>query len=65
MRKMGVPYPSGYESLANTDLETQAKGISDKLQKDNKIQIGSDKEIIAMIAYLQRVGKDIKLEKTK
>jgi cytochrome c oxidase cbb3-type subunit I/II len=65
MRKMGVPYPDGYESIANSDLEKQAKGITDKLAKGNNIRISSEKEIIAIIAYLQRIGTDIKLEKTK
>jgi cytochrome c oxidase cbb3-type subunit I/II len=62
MRKMGVPYPEGYENVANKDLEKQAKGIADKLKKDNNIEVLSSKEIIALIAYLQRVGTDIKLE---
>ena len=61
MRNLGVPYPKGYESIANDDLEKQAKTIADGL-KENKIDVMSDKEIIAMIAYLQRLGKDIKLE---
>lgn len=62
MRKLGVPYQEGYESIANSDLESQAKRISDALFSESKIKIDSDKEIIAMIAYLQRMGKDIKLE---
>ena len=61
MRNLGVPYPKGYESIANDDLEKQAKTIADGL-KENKIDVMSDKEIIALIAYLQRLGKDIKLE---
>jgi cytochrome c oxidase cbb3-type subunit I/II len=39
----------------------QANKIQAGLAKD-KINIKSDKEIIALIAYLQRVGTDIKLE---
>jgi cytochrome c oxidase cbb3-type subunit I/II len=62
MRKMGVPYPNGYESIAVEDLEKQAKQIATGL-KENKIEISEDKEIIALIAYLQRLGKDIKLKK--
>ncbi len=65
MRKMGVPYPEGYEANANSDLEAQAKTIADNLSANNKITISSDKEIIALIGYLQRVGKDIKLEPKK
>lgn len=61
MRMMGVPYPDGYEAVADEDLKAQAKSIADGLKKDNNIEIKSDKEIIAMIAYLQRLGKDIKL----
>jgi len=64
MRKLGVPYPEGYEEEAIRDLEKQAEGIANGL-KENKIDIMPDKEIIALIAYLQRVGKDIKLENQK
>ncbi|MBS1627171.1 MAG: cytochrome-c oxidase, cbb3-type subunit I [Bacteroidetes bacterium] len=59
MRKMGVPYANGYESQANKDLQEQAHQIAANLKKD-KIQVDSKKEIIALIAYLQRLGKDIK-----
>ncbi|WP_304062428.1 cytochrome-c oxidase, cbb3-type subunit I [Pedobacter glucosidilyticus] len=59
LRSLGVPYPDGYELTANQDLDKQAKGISDNLAKD-KIKVGSNKEIIAIIAYLQRLGTDIK-----
>ncbi|MET3875276.1 cytochrome-c oxidase, cbb3-type subunit I [Chitinophaga sp. OAE865] len=59
MRKLGVPYASGYEQQANADLEKQAQEITASLQKD-KVPIKADREIIALIAYLQRMGKDIK-----
>ena len=62
MRQMGVPYPANYEAIANQDLEKQANGIASKLLIENKIKISSDKEIIALIAYLQRIGTDIKLQ---
>lgn len=65
MRKMGVPYAKNYEDIANQDLEKQADEIAAKLYSDNKIKISSDKEIIALIAYLQRLGRDIKLEPKK
>ena len=61
MRMLGVPYPKGYEAIANADLEKQAKSITEDLKK-NDIEIVSNKEIIAIIAYLQRLGTDIKLE---
>lgn len=61
MRTLGVPYPDGYEKIANDDLRKQAESIAASLKKD-KIETASDKEIIALIAYLQRLGRDIKLE---
>jgi len=61
MRKLGVPYPKGYDQLANADLMKQADSIAANLKKD-KIETASDKEIIALIAYLQRLGRDIQAE---
>lgn len=59
MQTLGVPYPAGYDAIANKDLEAQANQIVESLKKD-KITTTADKEIIAVIAYLQRLGKDIK-----
>nr|WP_121272349.1 cytochrome-c oxidase, cbb3-type subunit I [Pedobacter schmidteae] len=59
MRMLGVPYEVGYEEKANHDLDVQAKEIAADLKKNN-IKVKSDKEIIALIAYLQRLGTDIK-----
>ena len=61
MRKLGVPYPAGYEAIANDELKKQANQIAANLKKE-KINIASDKQIIALIAYLQRIGRDIKME---
>ncbi|HEY8401467.1 MAG TPA: cytochrome-c oxidase, cbb3-type subunit I [Cytophagaceae bacterium] len=58
MRKLGVPYPEGYEAIANQELKKQAEEIAANL-KASGIEVKSDKEIIALIAYLQRLGKDI------
>lgn len=62
MRKLGVPYPHNYEAIADQDLRKQADAIAANLKKE-KINIKSDKQIIALIAYLQRMGKDIKADK--
>jgi len=60
LRRVGVPYPIGYENgQALKDLQTEADGIVAKLKADN-IKTDSDREIIAVIAYLQRLGTDIK-----
>jgi cytochrome c oxidase cbb3-type subunit I/II len=60
MQTLGVPYPRGYDQIANKDLMQQADKIAKSLQVE-KIETDSDKEIIALIAYLQRVGTDIKM----
>jgi cytochrome c oxidase cbb3-type subunit I/II len=59
MQRLGVPYPKGYDKIANQDLQRQANDIADNLRKDD-IEIMPDREIIALISYLQRLGKDIK-----
>ncbi len=59
LRKIGVPYPEGYEEIANDELVKQADAIALDLQK-NGIPAEPQKEIIALIAYLQRLGTDIK-----
>ena len=58
MRTLGVPYAADYASKANQDLMIQAKAIADDLQKDG-IKVAPTKEIIALIAYMQRLGTDI------
>jgi len=64
MQTLGVPYPAGYDKLAKADLEKQAMQIKESLKKDG-IEASEKKEIIALIAYLQRLGKDIKAENQK
>jgi cytochrome c oxidase cbb3-type subunit I/II len=44
-------------------LNKQAEQIAQNLKKD-KIETPANKEIIALIAYLQRMGRDIKGEQT-
>jgi len=62
LRKVGVPYPEGYENgEALKDLEKQAETIVTNL-KVGSVEAQPDKEIIAMIAYLQRLGTDIKAQ---
>ena len=59
MRTLGVPYPDGYEEQAALDLAQQAQLITARL-REAKIEVDSDREIIALIAYLQRLGTDIR-----
>ena len=62
LRTVGVPYETDYENSANDDLEKQASEITSNLKADG-IDVASDAEIVALIAYLQRLGKDIKVDK--
>ncbi len=62
MQTLGVPYPVGYDKIANRDLMHQADSVVKNLAEAG-IKTVSNKEIIAMIAYLQRLGTDIKANK--
>ncbi len=59
MRTLGVPYAEGYEKQAATDLQIQADSIVMSLKRDGIKNAQSDMEIVALIAYLQRLGTDI------
>ncbi|MGD0814090.1 MAG: cytochrome-c oxidase, cbb3-type subunit I [Verrucomicrobiota bacterium] len=60
LRRVGVPYPAGYESKALADLNQQAAKVVVNL-KSGQVNAQPDREVIAVIAYLQRLGTDIKL----
>jgi cytochrome c oxidase cbb3-type subunit I/II len=58
---LGTPYPEGYEDQAVADVKKQASEIAKRLRadgvEDDKLE---KRDIVAMIAYLQRLGTDIK-----
>jgi cytochrome c oxidase cbb3-type subunit I/II len=58
MRKLGVPYEAGYEELAAADLRKQAQQIAKGL-RDGGLDASPNTDIVALIAYLQRLGVDI------
>ena len=58
MQTLGVPYPDGYDEKALDDLKTQAAQIAGGLRNAG-IDVEDQKEIIALIAYMQRLGTDI------
>ena len=60
MRKLGVPYPEGMEQKAEKVARAQAEEIANDLPENKTMPVDANKEIIALIAYLQRLGKDIK-----
>ena len=64
MKRVGVPYPAGFENIANEDMDKQSIKIQKSLAKD-KIEVRKTDEIVALIAYLQRMGTDIKKETIK
>lgn len=61
MKTLGVPYPEGYEKIANAEIQKQADLIALDLL-DQGLVVESNKQIIALIAYLQRIGTDIKAQ---
>ncbi len=60
MKTLGVPYTDEYIANWETELNTQAEAIALELNKDPNIEVNANEEIVALIAYLQRLGTDIK-----
>ncbi len=58
MQTLGVPYPEGFDEIANEKLLEQADEIVARL-KEADIEVSNTKEIVALIAYMQRLGTDI------
>jgi cytochrome c oxidase cbb3-type subunit I/II len=63
MQYLGVPYPDGYDLTANDDAKAQAAKISEGL-KIQGIDVAASKQVIALIAYVQRLGTDVGDSKT-
>lgn len=68
MQTLGVPYPEGYDQIAVEDYMKQAEQIVNDLKsQQDQLLLGEDgiqpdHEIIAMIAYLQKLGADIAVQ---
>ncbi|NJC25575.1 cytochrome-c oxidase, cbb3-type subunit I [Neolewinella antarctica] len=64
LQSLGTPYPEGYAEVAIDDLRRQAEGIAATLREqgveDDEL---AERQIVALIAYLQRLGTDINVEK--
>jgi mono/diheme cytochrome c family protein len=58
MQTLGVPYPEGFDLQCEAELMKQATTIANGL-KSSGIDIEPQKQIIALISYLQRLGRDI------
>jgi cytochrome c oxidase cbb3-type subunit I/II len=59
MQKLGVPYTDEEIKSGKADLEAQAEQIAAELKEQGIKEADASKEIIALIAYLQRLGTDI------
>jgi cytochrome c oxidase cbb3-type subunit I/II len=59
LRRLGVPYPEGFERVAEGNLRAQASSLAESLTRGG-VPAHADREIIALIAYLERLGTDIK-----
>jgi cytochrome c oxidase cbb3-type subunit I/II len=63
LRTLGTPYPEGFEDIAIAEAQKQAKAVAAKLAEEGVKDTGiENKEIAAIIAYLQRLGTDIKVK---
>ena len=61
LQTLGTPYDDAYVQRANNHLQSQAKSIAASLNTDGvDVENLENKEIVALIAYLQRLGTDIK-----
>ncbi len=58
LRKLGVPYSQEEVDQAEKLLKEQAAEVAARLKSQGQIEGVEDREIIAMIAYLQRLGTD-------
>ncbi|SIQ95170.1 cytochrome-c oxidase, cbb3-type subunit I [Pontibacter lucknowensis] len=61
LKQLGVPYEDEYIANANQELMKQAREITADLAKEG-LEVRPESEIVAMIAYLQRLGTDIKVK---
>lgn len=64
LRKLGTPYPKDFEKEAVVLAHKQAEEVAARLveQGVKPKQPLNDKDIVAVIAYLQRLGTDIKIK---
>ena len=58
MQTLGVPYAKDYDQKAVADYKEQADKIVAEL-KASGVDVAPDKEVVAMIAYLHKLGRDI------
>ena len=63
-RQLGVPYPAWTEAQIQANVAAQARAIADDLRTAGAY-IAPDREIVALIAYLQKLGKSTPVARPK
>jgi cytochrome c oxidase cbb3-type subunit I/II len=59
LRNLGVPYTDAQIADCQASIAAQAEQITGRLRAAGVAEAQSDREIVALIAYLQRLGMDI------
>ncbi len=60
MAMLGVPYPDAVQGQAEHLARAQAKQVADEITTQGGPSGLEEKQIVALVAYLQRLGTDIK-----
>jgi cytochrome c oxidase cbb3-type subunit I/II len=55
-RMLGVPFPAWSPAMIDSLAKEQAKAIAKELRAEGRY-VDPDKEVVALIAYLQSLGK--------
>ncbi|HNU82423.1 MAG TPA: cbb3-type cytochrome c oxidase subunit II, partial [Thermoanaerobaculia bacterium] len=63
LRAIGTPYTEGEIETAATAIATQAAAIAAEVESQQGPAGLADKEIVALTAYLQRLGTDIRWQR--
>ncbi len=64
MARLGVPYDADTQARAEDLARAQAAEVSKKIVEQGGPTGLTDREILAMVAYLQRLGSDVRLSTT-
>jgi cytochrome c oxidase cbb3-type subunit I/II len=59
LKKLGVPYTDAQLATAGADYDQQAQAIVSALAEQGIKDAVADREIVAMIAYLRRLGRNL------
>ena len=67
LKKLGTPYKDDYddEEWVMKQMDRDSKRIAERIARDLKEDVPPDTEVIALIAYMQKLGSDIKWRKKK